>query len=136
MEQRGLREQLVIATKYTTDYRRGQPGQHSAFVGNSAKSLHNSHSRTNTAEDSMLVVQVWCRGKSDEELRSYGGQMKGANSETASKIGYIPLVLGPELAMARMPAPVKRSSGWISSSLFPSCQKTGQTSLIHTTHNF
>jgi hypothetical protein len=28
-----------------------------------------------------------------------------------------PLVLGPELAMARIPAPVNRSSGWISSSL-------------------
>lgn len=28
-----------------------------------------------------------------------------------------PFVLGPELAMARIPAPVNRSSGWISSSL-------------------
>ena len=43
--------------------------------------------------------------------------MKAADSETASKVSYIPLVLGPELAMARMPAPVKRSYGWISSSL-------------------
>ncbi len=54
----------------------------------------------------------------------------------AIKIGYIPLVLGPEFAMASMPAPVKRSSGWISSSLFSSCQATGQTTAIHTTHNF
>ena len=29
--------------------------------------------------------------------------MKAADSETASKVSYIPLVLGPELAMARMP---------------------------------
>ncbi len=33
-----------------------------------AKSLHNTHSRTNTTEDSVLVVQVWCGGKGDEEL--------------------------------------------------------------------
>lgn len=32
-------------------------------------------------------------------------------------MGSSPLEFGPELAMARMPAPVKRSSGWISSSL-------------------
>lgn len=29
----------------------------------------------------------------------------------------LPLVFGPEFAMAKMPAPVKRNSGWISSSL-------------------
>ena len=28
--------------QYTTDYNRGKPGQHSAFVGNSIKSMHNS----------------------------------------------------------------------------------------------
>ena len=42
MEQRGIRSEIVLATKYTTDYRRGKGGQHSAYVGNSAKSLHNS----------------------------------------------------------------------------------------------
>ena len=42
MEKRGIREEIVLATKYTTDYRRGKGGQHSSFVGNSAKSLHNS----------------------------------------------------------------------------------------------
>ena len=42
MEQRGIREEIVLATKYTTDYRRGKGGQHSTFVGNSFKSMHNS----------------------------------------------------------------------------------------------
>ncbi|EKM59660.1 uncharacterized protein PHACADRAFT_250298 [Phanerochaete carnosa HHB-10118-sp] len=42
MEQRGIRDQIVLATKYTTDFRRGKGGQHSAFVGNSVKSMHTS----------------------------------------------------------------------------------------------
>ena len=44
MEQRGIREQIVLATKCSTDYRRGKGGQHSAFVGNlnSIKSMDNS----------------------------------------------------------------------------------------------
>ena len=42
METRGVRQQIVLATKYSTDYKRGKAGPHSTFVGNSAKSLHNS----------------------------------------------------------------------------------------------
>ncbi|GJF00508.1 aldo/keto reductase [Phanerochaete sordida] len=42
MESRGLRSEIILATKYTTDYRRGKGGQHSAYVGNNAKSMHNS----------------------------------------------------------------------------------------------
>ena len=42
MEQRGIRDEIVLATKYTTDFRRGKPGQHSSFVGNSVKSMHTS----------------------------------------------------------------------------------------------
>ena len=42
MEKRGIRNEIILATKYTTDYRRGKPGQHSAFIGNSIKSMHNS----------------------------------------------------------------------------------------------
>ena len=42
MEARGLRQHIVLATKYTGDYKRGEPGQHSTFVGNHAKSMHNS----------------------------------------------------------------------------------------------
>jgi len=46
MEQRGNREQLVLATKYSTNYKRGAPlsevPQKTQYVGNSLKSLHNS----------------------------------------------------------------------------------------------
>jgi hypothetical protein len=47
-----------------------------------------------------------------EERRGEGGWQERA-SERANE----PLVFGPELAIARIPAPVNRSSGWISSSL-------------------
>ncbi|EKM51533.1 uncharacterized protein PHACADRAFT_127164 [Phanerochaete carnosa HHB-10118-sp] len=40
MEQRGIRDQIVLATKYTNDFRRGKGGQHSTIVGNSVKSMH------------------------------------------------------------------------------------------------
>lgn len=42
MEKRGVRDQMVIATKYTTGYRTAHHGKEiqSNFVGNSAKSLH------------------------------------------------------------------------------------------------
>ncbi|KAI0370887.1 aryl-alcohol dehydrogenase [Pilatotrama ljubarskyi] len=41
MELRGIRDQIVVATKYTTDFKRGKTDikQHSAFVGNSMKSM-------------------------------------------------------------------------------------------------
>ncbi|KAI0925122.1 hypothetical protein AcW2_005804 [Taiwanofungus camphoratus] len=43
MEARDVREQMVVATKYTTNYKRAAPiAQKSAFVGNNLKSLHNS----------------------------------------------------------------------------------------------
>ena len=42
MEQRGLRSEIVLATKYSSDYHRGKGGQHTAFVGNNLKSMHNS----------------------------------------------------------------------------------------------
>ncbi|TCD65738.1 hypothetical protein EIP91_002267 [Steccherinum ochraceum] len=44
MEQRGIRDQLVLATKYTTNYKRGEPsekfGQKLHYTGNNIKSLH------------------------------------------------------------------------------------------------
>ncbi|KAI0788473.1 aryl-alcohol dehydrogenase [Abortiporus biennis] len=42
MEQRGIRDQLVIATKYTTNYKRGNKSVHqqTTYVGNNTKSLH------------------------------------------------------------------------------------------------
>lgn len=43
MEKRGVRDQIVLATKYTTWFRMGEKGVHpSSFTGNSAKSLHTS----------------------------------------------------------------------------------------------
>ena len=42
METRGLRDQIVLATKFTTDFKRGKGGQHSCTVGNSVKSMHTS----------------------------------------------------------------------------------------------
>ncbi|KIP07809.1 hypothetical protein PHLGIDRAFT_127405 [Phlebiopsis gigantea 11061_1 CR5-6] len=43
MEQRGNREQMVIATKYTTNYKRSANlPQKTHYVGNNLKSLHNS----------------------------------------------------------------------------------------------
>ncbi|KAI0725066.1 Aldo/keto reductase [Fomitopsis betulina] len=41
MEQRGIRDQMVIATKYTTNYKRGSNiPQQTHYVGNNMKSLH------------------------------------------------------------------------------------------------
>ncbi|GJE93430.1 aryl-alcohol dehydrogenase [Phanerochaete sordida] len=46
MEKRGIRDQIVIATKYTTNYKRGatieEIPQKTQYVGNNMKSLHNS----------------------------------------------------------------------------------------------
>ncbi|THH00310.1 hypothetical protein EW026_g2211 [Hermanssonia centrifuga] len=43
MELRGVREQMVIATKYSSNYKRGEKiSQKTQFVGNSLKSMHNS----------------------------------------------------------------------------------------------
>ncbi|CAL1714332.1 unnamed protein product [Somion occarium] len=44
MEARGIREQMVIATKYGTNYKRGDPTLKlkTGFVGNNVKSMHNS----------------------------------------------------------------------------------------------
>ncbi|KAI9657008.1 MAG: hypothetical protein M1821_003174 [Bathelium mastoideum] len=43
MEQRGVRDQMVIATKYTTDFKAGKRSEHSIhanYTGNSHKSMH------------------------------------------------------------------------------------------------
>ncbi|KAI0077418.1 Aldo/keto reductase [Panus rudis PR-1116 ss-1] len=41
MEQRGIRDQIVLATKYTTNFKRGDPSikQKTAYVGNNVKSM-------------------------------------------------------------------------------------------------
>ncbi|KAI0074921.1 aryl-alcohol dehydrogenase [Panus rudis PR-1116 ss-1] len=42
MEERGIRDQIVLATKYTTNFKRGDPSvkQKSSYVGNNVKSMH------------------------------------------------------------------------------------------------
>lgn len=41
MEQCGICDKIVLATKYTSDYWRGKGGLHSVFIGNNIKSMHN-----------------------------------------------------------------------------------------------
>ncbi|KIP10188.1 hypothetical protein PHLGIDRAFT_101518 [Phlebiopsis gigantea 11061_1 CR5-6] len=72
MEARGIRNQLVIATKYTTEYKRTQPGQHSTFVGNSIKSMvnsvHDSLKKLRTEHIDILYVHWWDYACSVEEV--------------------------------------------------------------------
>ncbi|GJE90821.1 aryl-alcohol dehydrogenase-like protein [Phanerochaete sordida] len=72
MEARGLRDEIVLATKYTTDYHRGKGGQHSCFVGNHAKSLKNSLRdslrKLRTAYVDVLYVHWWDYTSSVEEV--------------------------------------------------------------------
>lgn len=42
MAKHGRRDEMVIATKYTTDLKMGKGGLKSNFTGNNAKSLHMS----------------------------------------------------------------------------------------------
>ena len=72
MEQRGIRDQIVLATKYTSDYRRGKDGQHSCFVGNNFKSMHNSVNaslkKLRTDYIDILYVHWWDYTCSVEEV--------------------------------------------------------------------
>ena len=72
MEVRGLRQHIVLATKYTTDYKRGKPGQHSTFVGNNTKSMHNSVTdslkKLRTEYIDILYVHWWDYTSSVEEV--------------------------------------------------------------------
>ncbi|KAI9821770.1 MAG: hypothetical protein M1827_002351 [Pycnora praestabilis] len=74
MEERGVRDQMVIATKFTTDFRVGQ-GQkeiQSNFGGNSAKSLHvsveASLKKFQTSYIDVLYVHWWDYTTSIPEL--------------------------------------------------------------------
>ncbi|GJF00512.1 aldo/keto reductase [Phanerochaete sordida] len=72
MEVRGVRKEIVLATKYTTNYRRGKDGWHSAFVGNNSKSMHNSvHDslrKLRTDYIDILYVHWWDYTTSIEEV--------------------------------------------------------------------
>ncbi|KAH9931474.1 aryl-alcohol dehydrogenase [Fomitopsis serialis] len=64
MEARGIREQIVVATKYTSNYKRGQKvGQMTHYAGNNMKSLHNSVEaslkKLRTDHIDILYVHFW-----------------------------------------------------------------------------
>ncbi|KAH9075006.1 NADP-dependent oxidoreductase domain-containing protein [Lactarius deliciosus] len=74
-EKRGIRDQLVIATKYTTNYKRGQEGNIARMVnysGNNTKSLHvsveASLKKLRTTYIDLLYVHWWDYTTSVEEV--------------------------------------------------------------------
>ncbi|KAH8989433.1 NADP-dependent oxidoreductase domain-containing protein [Lactarius akahatsu] len=74
-EKRGIRDQLVIATKYTTNYKRGQESNISRMVnysGNNTKSLHvsveASLKKLRTTYIDLLYVHWWDYATSVEEV--------------------------------------------------------------------
>ncbi|KAI0290591.1 Aldo/keto reductase [Russula brevipes] len=75
-EKRGIRDQLVLATKYTTGYKRGQDHiTHKVnYSGNNAKSLHvsveESLKKLRTSYIDILYVHWWDYGTSVEEVVS------------------------------------------------------------------
>ena len=71
--ERGIRDQLVIATKYTTNYKRGQDIDHMVnYSGNSAKNLHVSVEaslrKLRTTYIDILYVHWWDYTTSVEEV--------------------------------------------------------------------
>ncbi|KAH9166993.1 arylalcohol dehydrogenase [Lactarius sanguifluus] len=74
-EKRGIRDQLVIATKYTTNYKRGQESNIARMVnysGNNTKSLHvsveASLKKLRTTYIDLLYVHWWDYATSVEEV--------------------------------------------------------------------
>ncbi|KAK7443169.1 putative aryl-alcohol dehydrogenase aad14 [Stygiomarasmius scandens] len=73
-EERGIRDQLFIATKYTSGYKKGDPSvkQKVQFVGNNAKSLHisleASLKKLRTSYIDLLYVHWWDFDCSVEEV--------------------------------------------------------------------
>ncbi|KDQ62240.1 hypothetical protein JAAARDRAFT_121388 [Jaapia argillacea MUCL 33604] len=89
-EQRGIRDQLVIATKYTTNYKRRNKSipQYSNYVGNNVKSMHNSVEESlkklRTSYIDILYVHWWDYTTSVEEV------MNGLhNLVTQGKVLYL-----------------------------------------------
>ncbi|KAL1938979.1 hypothetical protein VTO73DRAFT_11132 [Trametes versicolor] len=76
METRGIRDQIVLATKYTTDFKRGKTElkQHSAFVGNNMKSMltsvEASLKKLRTSYIDILYLHWWDYNTSVEEVMS------------------------------------------------------------------
>ncbi|EMD38329.1 hypothetical protein CERSUDRAFT_153097 [Gelatoporia subvermispora B] len=73
MELRGVREQMVIATKYTTNYKlKADIPQKTSYVGNNAKSMHNSVEaslkKLRTSYIDILYVHWWDYATTIEEV--------------------------------------------------------------------
>ncbi|CCM01842.1 uncharacterized protein FIBRA_03912 [Fibroporia radiculosa] len=74
MEARGIRDQIIVATKYTGDYKRGATDipQKSAYIGNGMKSLHVSFEaslkKLRTSYIDLLYVHWWDFSCSIEEV--------------------------------------------------------------------
>ncbi|KAF9041381.1 arylalcohol dehydrogenase [Panaeolus papilionaceus] len=74
VEQRGIRDQMFIATKYTGDYMRAKPEvkQKIMYFGNSSKSLHlsveASLKKLRTSYIDLLYVHLWDWDTSIEEI--------------------------------------------------------------------
>ncbi|KAJ7643340.1 NADP-dependent oxidoreductase domain-containing protein [Mycena polygramma] len=73
-EKRGIRDQLVIATKYTSDFKRGDKSvaQRALYVGNSVKSMHTSVEaslkKLRTTYIDILYVHWWDWDTSIQEI--------------------------------------------------------------------
>ncbi|KAG9308873.1 NADP-dependent oxidoreductase domain-containing protein [Chiua virens] len=73
-EQRGIRDQLVIATKYTANFVRGEAGikQHAMYAGNNIKSMHlsveASLKKLRTTYIDIFYVHCWDWDTSIEEV--------------------------------------------------------------------
>ncbi|KAF7309166.1 H-K-ATPase alpha [Mycena kentingensis (nom. inval.)] len=81
MEQRGIRDQLVIATKYTQNFKRHQPGflNKANYCGNNAKSMHisveASLKKLRTSYIDILYVHWWDWDTSIEEVMNALNQL-------------------------------------------------------------
>ncbi|OJT14737.1 Aryl-alcohol dehydrogenase [NADP(+)] [Trametes pubescens] len=102
METHGIRDQMVIATKFSTDYKRGRTDikQHSSYVGNSMKSLHisveQSLKKLRTSYIDILYVHWWDYTTSIEEV------MNGLHALVlAGKVLYLGVSDTPAWVVAR-----------------------------------
>lgn len=87
---------------------------------NSTKALYDTYPGGYTPKYSMLVIKKWSWSECYEELGAFNlirEHERGKNASMCVEHNNIPFVFGPAFAMARIPAPTNRSSGWISSSL-------------------
>ncbi|KAI0716475.1 aryl-alcohol dehydrogenase [NADP+] [Earliella scabrosa] len=102
MESRGVREHMIIATKYSTNYKRGRTDikQQTCYTGNNMKSLHNSVEdslkKLRTDHIDILYVHWWDYQTSVEEV------MNGLHALVmAGKVLYLGITNTPAWLVAR-----------------------------------